>query len=181
MNCGIAQSLEIFGDWWSLLIIRDAFFGARRFADFQKNLGISTNILTSRLEHLVEHEVLERVDAGTHGERHEYRLTDKGRDLLVVLTAMRDWSERWVYDKGEEPLIVRDRRTGKRIPHLRLLDAEGHEVGPRDLVSEPGPGATAATRRRFAASSGQRAKGSKTISSGGAARTTSESSRKSPR
>ena len=147
MNCGIAQSLEAFGDWWSLLIVRDAFFGVRRFADFQKNLGISTNILTNRLAHLVEHEILSRVEAGTHGERYEYRLTDKGRALLPVLTAMRDWSDRWVFGPGKEPLIVRDRRTGERLPPLRLLDVEGREVGPRDLVSEAGPGARGRTRR----------------------------------
>jgi DNA-binding HxlR family transcriptional regulator len=140
MNCGIGQALEAFGDWWSLLIIRDAFFGARRFAQFQKNLDISTNILTNRLAHLVEHEILERVDAGTHGEHYEYQLTERGRDLLPVLTAMRDWSDRWVFGRGNEPLVVRDRRTGKRLPRLVLRDAEGREVGLRDLMSEPGPG-----------------------------------------
>ena len=147
IKCGIAQSLEAFGDWWTLLIVRDAFFGVRRFADFQKSLGISTNILTNRLGHLVEHEILARVAAGTHGERYEYRLTDKGRALLPVLTAMRDWSDRWVFGAGNEPLIVRDKRTGKRVPPLRLTDAEGREVGLRDLVSEPGPGASTRTRR----------------------------------
>ena len=150
MNCGIAQSLEAFGDWWSLLIIRDAFFGARRFAHFQKSLGISTNILTNRLEHLVDHEILERVEAGTHGERYEYRLTQKGLDLLPVLTAMRDWSDRWVFGRGNEPLIVRDRRTGKRLPRMRIVDVEGREVGLRDLTSEPGPGADEKMRLLFA-------------------------------
>ena len=149
MNCSIAQALEAFGDWWSLLIIRDAFFGARRFAHFQKNLGISTNILTDRLEHLVEHEILERVDAGTHGERYEYRLTDKGRDLLPVLTAMREWSDRWVFGRGNEPLVVRDRRTGKRLPRLVLRDGDGCELSLGDLTSEPGPGASEQTRRFF--------------------------------
>ena len=149
MNCGIAQSLEAFGDWWSLLIIRDAFFGARRFKHFQKSLGISTNILSNRLEHLVEHGILERTDAGTHGERYEYRLTEKGRDLLPILTAMRDWSDRWVFGEGNEPLVVRDKETGKRLPPLTLRSADGREVGLRDLTSEPGPGASEETRRRF--------------------------------
>jgi DNA-binding HxlR family transcriptional regulator len=151
MNCGIARSLEAFGDWWSLLIIRDAFFGVRGFADFQKGLGISTNILSDRLERLVGHEIFERVQAGTHGERYEYRLTDKGRALLPVLTAMRDWSDRWVFGRGNEPLIVRDKRTGRRLPPMRPRDVEGREVGLRDLVSEAGPGASEETRRRFAA------------------------------
>ena len=149
MSCGIARALEAYGDWWSLLIIRDAFFGARRFADFQRSLGISTNILTNRLAHLVGHGILERAEAGIHGERHEYRLTAKGRDLLPVLTAMRDWSDRWVFGRGKEPLIVRDRRTGKRLPRLRILDAGGRAVALRDLRSEPGPGASEELRRLF--------------------------------
>jgi len=156
MSCGVAQALEAFGDWWSLLIIRDAFFGARRFGDFRKSLGISTNILASRLEHLVEHEVLERIDAGVHGERYEYRLTEKGRDLLPVLTALRDWSDKWVFGRGNEPLIVRDRRTGRRLPPMKVLDAEGCAVGLRDLTSEPGPGATSDVRRALERASARR-------------------------
>jgi DNA-binding HxlR family transcriptional regulator len=149
MNCGIAQALEAYGDWWSLLIIRDAFFGVCRFADFQKNLDISTNILTNRLEHLVVHRIFERVDAGTHGEHYEYKLTDKGRALLTVLTAMRDWSDQWVFGRGNEPLVVRDKHTGKRLPRLALRNVKGREIGLRDLTVEPGPGATEETRHRF--------------------------------
>jgi DNA-binding HxlR family transcriptional regulator len=75
MNCGIAQALDALGDWWTLLIVRDAFFGARRFGEFQRNLGIAKNILSARLAHLVEHEIFERIDVGSGGERFEYRLT----------------------------------------------------------------------------------------------------------
>ena len=71
MNCGVAQALEALGDWWTLLIIRNAFLGMRRFADFEADLGIAKNVLTKRLEHLVEHGILERVDAGQHGSRFE--------------------------------------------------------------------------------------------------------------
>src|SRR4029079_9330755 len=95
MQCGSAQALEAFGDWWSLLIVRDAFLGVRRFADFERNLCLAKNILTARLQHLVDHEVLERVDVGTEGQRFEYRLTDKGEALLPVLTALREWSDEW--------------------------------------------------------------------------------------
>src|SRR5690349_8212710 len=105
-NCSVAQALEVLGDWWTLLIIRDAFLGIRRFADFELHLGISKNVLTKRLGHLVEHGVLERVDAGTHGERYEYVLTSKGKDLITLLTALRQWGDRWIYGEGNEPVRV---------------------------------------------------------------------------
>lgn len=133
-RCSIAQSLEILGDWWTLLIIRDAFLGIRRFTDFEARLGISRNILTRRLAHLVDHDVLERVDAGRHGQRYEYVLTAKGRDLFTVITALRQWGDRWVYGKGNEPLEVLDRRTGRPIPRVRVLDEAGCPVRGADLV-----------------------------------------------
>lgn len=149
MNCGIAQALEAFGDWWTLLIVRDAFLGARRFADFERSLGIAKNILTQRLQHLVAHDILERADVGTDGQRFEYRLTAKGEALLPVLTALREWSDDWVFGRGNEPAIVRDRRTGRRLPRLRVTDADGRVLTRRDLHMEPGPGATEETRRRL--------------------------------
>jgi DNA-binding HxlR family transcriptional regulator len=147
MNCGIAQALEALGDWWTLLIVRDAFFGARRFGDFEASLGIAKNILTDRLQRLVDHEVFERVDVGEVGQRFEYRLTEKGEALLPVLTALRDWSDDWVFGKGREPVIVKDRRTNRRIPKLLVTDTEGRPLSRRDLRTEPGPGASAETRR----------------------------------
>jgi DNA-binding HxlR family transcriptional regulator len=149
MNCGIGQALEAFGDWWTLLIIRDAFFGARRFSEFERSLGIAKNVLAARLEHLVDHQILERVDVGEEGERFEYRLTEKGEALLTVLIAMREWSDQWVFGRGKEPLIVRDRRSGRRLPKLRVTDSEGRVLTWRDLRAEPGPGASADTIRRF--------------------------------
>jgi DNA-binding HxlR family transcriptional regulator len=141
MRCGVAQALEALGDWWTLLIVRDAFFGARRFADFEASLGIAKNVLASRLRHLVRHGILERVDAGREGTRFEYVLTAKGEALLPVLTTLREWSDRWVFGPGEEPVIVRERRTGRRVPRLELRGADGRPLGRRDLRTERGPGA----------------------------------------
>jgi DNA-binding HxlR family transcriptional regulator len=149
MNCGVAQALEALGDWWTLLIVRDAFLGVRRFADFQASLGIAKNILASRLRHLVAHGIFERRDAGRAGPRFEYALTPKGEALLPLLTALREWSDDWVYGRGREPVIVRDRRTRRRVPKLRVRAADGRELGRRDLRTEPGPGASRETRRRF--------------------------------
>jgi DNA-binding HxlR family transcriptional regulator len=95
MNCSVARTLEVVGEWWSLLIVRDALLGVRRFDDFQQRLGISRNILTQRLQRLVEQGVLDRIPYQDNPPRHEYRLTDKGRDLWLVLTAMRQWGEKW--------------------------------------------------------------------------------------
>ncbi|MGH2898692.1 MAG: winged helix-turn-helix transcriptional regulator, partial [Solirubrobacteraceae bacterium] len=86
-NCSIARSLEILGDWWTLLVVREAFLGTRRFADFADNLPIARNILAARLDHLVEHGVMARVDAGVHGTRYEYELTPMGKDLVTMVTA----------------------------------------------------------------------------------------------
>ena len=149
MNCGIGQALEALGDWWTLLIVRDAFFGARRFGDFERSLGIAKNILTARLQHLVGHGILERVDVGSEGHRFEYRLTEKGEALLPVLTALREWSDAWVFGRGNEPVIIQDRRTGRRVPPLRVTDADGRPLSRRDLRTIPGPGASKETIRRL--------------------------------
>jgi DNA-binding HxlR family transcriptional regulator len=131
--CAVAQSLEILGDWWTLLIIRDAFLGARRFADFEQSLGISKNILSKRLAHLVDHGVLERVDAGRLGHRYEYVLSRKGKDLFTLITALRQWGDRWVYGAHKPPLEVFDRRTGRPIPRVRVLDEDGEPIRSADL------------------------------------------------
>jgi hypothetical protein len=109
---------------------------------------ISKNILTKRLGHLVDHAVLERVDVGRHGTRNEYVLTSRGKDLFTLLTALRQWGDRWIFGEGNEPVMVLDRRTGKPIPRLRVLDKEGEPLRARDIVVAAGPGASASTRAR---------------------------------
>jgi DNA-binding HxlR family transcriptional regulator len=148
-NCGIAQALEVLGDWWTLLIVRDAFFGVKRFSDFQSSLGISKNILTDRLAHLVRHEILAKQDVGQDGARFEYRLTERGEALLPVLTTLREWSDDWIFGKGNEPVLMKDRARGRKIPKLRVRDVDGRALSRRDLRTEVGPGASKATRARF--------------------------------
>ena len=91
LTCSVAQCLDVVGEWWSLLIVRDAFLGVTRFDDFQARLGISRNILTQRLNRLVEAEVLKRVPYQDHPPRAEYVLTDKGRTLGPILKALQEW------------------------------------------------------------------------------------------
>jgi DNA-binding HxlR family transcriptional regulator len=148
-DCSVAQALEILGDWWTLLVVREAFFGVRRFGDLEENLGISKNVLTKRLAHLVERGVLSRVDVGEHGTHYEYELTPMGKDLATVMTALRQWGDRWVAGAGREPLVVVDRRTGKPIPRLRIRGEDGVALRARDMEIRPGPGAGEETLARF--------------------------------
>ena len=154
MNCSVAQCLEVVGEWWSLLILRDCFMGVRRFDDFQRRLGISRNILNQRLTSLVDHGVLDRVPYQERPTRHEYRLTDKGRDLWAVVTAMREWGDRWAAPDGAPVEIVHRsagtsptsspcaRHCGERI--------DLHSVAPRSDGAAPagfaGPGSTPTAR-----------------------------------
>ncbi len=154
-NCSVAQALEVLGDWWTLLIVREAFLGVRRFADFEANLHISKNVLTQRLSHLVEHGVLARVDAGVHGTRYEYELTPMGKDLTAIMTALRQWGDRWVFGEGREPLLVIDRRTGRPIPRMQMLGEDGQPVRAGDIEVRPGPGAAPATLARYRRASGR--------------------------
>jgi DNA-binding HxlR family transcriptional regulator len=147
-NCALARAVEVLGDAWTVLVVREAFFGTRRFADFETNLGIAKNVLTQRLSHLVERGVLQRVDAGQHGTRFEYELTRMGKDLVTAITALREWGDRWLL-AGREPLVVHDRRTGRPVPRLRIRGEDGEPMKPADLELRPGPGATEEIKERF--------------------------------
>jgi DNA-binding HxlR family transcriptional regulator len=116
-ECAVARALDTIGDWWSLLIIRDAFFGRRRFGDFQKGLGIAKNILTARLRKLVSRGILEVVPASDGSAYQEYVLTEKGRGLDIVLIALRQWGESCLYD--DEPRRTRAKREPAKEGLLR--------------------------------------------------------------
>ena len=123
-DCPVARALDAIGDWWSLLIVRDAFDGLRRFGDFQRNLGIAKGMLTARLRKLVELGVLEQVAAADGSAYQEYALTRKGRDLFPVVVSLRQWGEAHLYARGE--------------PHSALLDQAGRPVGQLVLPSKAG-------------------------------------------
>lgn len=131
--CGVAQALARMGDAWTLLIVRDAFFGLKRFKEFENSLGISKNILAARLRKLVDFEIFERHRLDEPGQRYEYTLTKKGRDLWVVLTAMRLWSDKWVFGEENAPLVAVDTKTGKRVAKVIAADADGNPVDPSSL------------------------------------------------
>jgi DNA-binding HxlR family transcriptional regulator len=140
MNCSVAQCLEVVGEWWSMLIIRDAFLGVRRFDDFHTRLGISRNVLQQRLAHLVEAGVLDRVPYSEHPPRSEYRLTPAGRDLWPVLTAMRQWGDHWRAPDGP-PIEIVHTACG-HVAHVVATCSEcGEALGARDVRAVAGPGA----------------------------------------
>jgi DNA-binding HxlR family transcriptional regulator len=141
LTCSVAQCLDVVGEWWSLLIVRDAFLGVTRFEDFQARLGISRNILTQRLNHLVEAEILSRVPYCDHPPRAEYRLTAKGLDLWHVVTAMRQWGDRWAAPAGP-PLGIRHTACGQIVTAVPTCSHCGERLDARSVTAIPGPGAS---------------------------------------
>ncbi|HEX3825860.1 MAG TPA: helix-turn-helix domain-containing protein [Sporichthyaceae bacterium] len=139
VNCSVAQCLEVVGEWWSLLIVRDAFLGVRRFDDFQARLGISRSVLNQRLTRLVEQGVLDRVRYQEHPPRDEYRLTDKGRDLWGVVTVMRQWGDKWAAPDGP-PIEVVHKACGHLSEARFTCSHCGEAVGPRSMQAVVGPG-----------------------------------------
>ena len=132
-NCPIARALDVIGDWWSLLIVRDAFLGKRRFGEFQKSLGLAKNILCLRLQKLVAHGVLMTSPVEDGSAYQEYRLTDKGRSLYIVLIALRQWGESHLFEKGELDLMLVDRESGQPVKPLELRSQDGRLLTPADL------------------------------------------------
>jgi DNA-binding HxlR family transcriptional regulator len=139
MHCSVAQCLEVTGEWWTMLIVRDAFFGIRRFDQFQERLGISRNILNQRLNWLVDNGVLERVQYNEHPPRHEYKLTAKGRDLWPVLTAMRQWGDKHAAPDGP-PMRIVHKACGEVTEAVLTCAHCGERLSARDVRAIPGRG-----------------------------------------
>jgi DNA-binding HxlR family transcriptional regulator len=133
-ECPVARSLDIIGDWWSLLIIRDAFDGMRRFREFHKSLGISKGILAVRLRDLVRRGILETVPASDGSAYQEYVLTEKGRGLFNVVVGLRQWGEEFLYNHGEVHSVMIDTRHGKPVAKLELRAHDGRLLGPSNTT-----------------------------------------------
>jgi DNA-binding HxlR family transcriptional regulator len=136
-NCSIARALEVVGERWTLLIVRDAFLGLRRFEQFQESLGIARNVLTDRLNRLVAEGILERVRYSERPRRYEYRLTQKGRDLQIALAGLRQWGDKYMSDKP--PRITR-RKSDKRPVVAAFVPKGAAVLRPDEIESVPGPG-----------------------------------------
>jgi DNA-binding HxlR family transcriptional regulator len=142
-ECSLARTLEVMGDRWTMLVIRETFLGVRRFDEFQRNLGVARNVLADRLARLVDEGVLERRRYQERPERFEYRLTDKGIDLWPVMVSLMKWGDRHAAPKGP-PTLVLHRDCGGEV-NARFVCAKcGAPVDARSAEARPGPGRRAA-------------------------------------
>jgi DNA-binding HxlR family transcriptional regulator len=136
-ECPIARALDVIGDWWSLLIIREAFFGVRRFGEFQKELGLAKNILTVRLRTLVDQGILATAPASDGSTYQEYLLTPKGRGIFPILVALRQWSEEFDYRPEEIATVLVDREKGRPVRKLELYSRDGRLLTAADTTLKP--------------------------------------------
>jgi DNA-binding HxlR family transcriptional regulator len=150
-TCSVARTLEIVGERWTLLILRDAFLGVRRFDEFQRSLGVARNVLTTRLQRLIDAGLLERRLYQERPERYEYRLTDMGLDLWPAVVALMEFGDRHLAGEAGPPMLLAHRDCGGRVTAARTCSECGAELTARDVTAQPGPGAGPALRERFAA------------------------------
>lgn len=140
-DCSVTKALDIIGDWWALLILRNAFHGMRTFDALQKQLGISTSVLSSRLKTMTEAGVLQKVVSKADGRSFEYRLTASGHDLYPVLVALMQWGEKWRPSAKGQRLMLIEKASGLPVQGVAVLAADGRPLKPWEVAPVPGPGA----------------------------------------
>jgi DNA-binding HxlR family transcriptional regulator len=140
--CSIAAALEVVGERWSLLIVRDVMLGLRRFDEIQASLGIARNVLHTRLTRLLDHGVLEKRLYQERPERYEYRLTEKGLDLWPAVVGLMKWGDRYAAPEAGAPVLLEHRGCGGAVDEHRICSACGERLSVRDVRALPGPGAT---------------------------------------
>ena len=150
-TCSVARALEIVGERWTILILRDAFLGVRRFDDFHRSLGVARNVLNNRLQRLVEAGILERRRYQERPRRHEYRLTEMGRDLWPAIVALMHWGDRHLAGEGGVPLLVEHRGCGGAVDERGCCTRCDARLDVRDVRALPGPAADPAVRERLLA------------------------------
>jgi DNA-binding HxlR family transcriptional regulator len=138
-GCPVARALDAIGDWWSILIIREALFGVSRFSEFQKKLGLAKNILTVRLRALVDQGILQTAPAADGSAYQEYLLTPKGRGVFPILVALRQWSEEFDGRPEEIATILVDKERGRLVRKLELHSQDGRLLGMDDTALKPRP------------------------------------------
>ena len=140
-SCSIAGALEVVGERWSLLIVRDILLGLRRFDELQSNLGIARNVLQARLTRLQDHGVIERIPYQQRPLRHEYRLTEKGLDLWPMIVALMNWGDRHAAPEGGPAVVIEHRGCGGSVDEHRICERCGARLKARDAIGRAGPGA----------------------------------------
>jgi DNA-binding HxlR family transcriptional regulator len=132
--CPVARSLDSIGEWWSLLIIRDAMLGVRRFNDFQRRLGMARNVLSARLKKLVANGIMAQIPVEEGSPYQEYVLTEKGEALLPVLIALRQWGDRFQFAPEEPRTILVDKKRGKQLKQMQVYNEDGEQCMLSDLA-----------------------------------------------
>ena len=138
-TCSIARAMEILGERWTFMILRESFYGVRRFSDMQRNLGIARNILSTRLQTLVSAGILERVRYSAEPERYEYKLTASGRDLYPAIVTLMRWGDRHLQDDFGPPVVLRHNPCGHEADPLLVCAHCREELRPREVTPERGP------------------------------------------
>jgi DNA-binding HxlR family transcriptional regulator len=144
--CSIAKALEVVGERWTLLIVRDVMNGNRRFGELQRSLGVARNVLAARLQRLVDEDILERRPYQESPERYEYFLTEKGLDLWPALIALLAWGDRHSPTPGGPPMLIVHKQCGGPVDDRGICEACGEQLNARDARALPGPGVSAASR-----------------------------------
>lgn len=150
-ECSMARAMEVVGDRWSILILREAFYGVKRFDEFEYYVGIAPNILSNRLKKFVDSGVMTRVPLPEHSGRYEYVLTEKGRDFFPAYLALKKWGDDWLAEPKGPQVVFRDRTAGHPIEYPELRTAGGKPLRLEDVEVVAGSGAVPFNRKRFAA------------------------------
>jgi DNA-binding HxlR family transcriptional regulator len=148
-NCSAARAFDLIGDKWSLLIIRDAFYGISTFSAFRSRLGMTGNVLSSRLDHLVSSGILLKVQEKPDTDRYRYVLSESGKSLFPILVAFMQWGDQWISGAGNEPVQLLEKKSRRPVGAVVLKSASGKQLKPADVTYEPGPGADENTRHLF--------------------------------
>lgn len=138
--CSMARFLSVLGDRWTLLILRNAFYGVRRFDDFQESLGVTRHVLSERLKRLVEHDILYKSPYVNRQERFEYRLTAKGKDIFPILVSMASWADKWMDEGQGKPIIYTHTDCGHLMEPVLVCSACKEPVTAHNIQAQQGPG-----------------------------------------
>ena len=157
MDCSIARTLEVVGEWWTMLILREAFNGVRRFDGFQGRLGIARNVLAARLQGLVDADILDRRLYQERPERYEYRLTQKGRDLYPVLMSLMHWGDKWAVSEAGPPVLLTHEKCGHAPGPVLSCEHCGERLDARDVTVRRRDGTPGIGGERATAASGRTA------------------------
>lgn len=141
MPCSVARTLDIIGEWWTLLILRDVFYGVRRFENLRSHLGVSRKVLTNRLGRLTDEQILKKVLYQNQPSRYEYQLTKKGLELLPVLLTLMNWGDKWISEADMTPVIFVHKDCGEEITPKLVCSHCGGDLNAHNVYPTPGPGA----------------------------------------